>query len=437
MADNDYPPSWYALTRDPGADRPPLSARVEADIAIVGGGFAGLHVARLLAMRGRKVVLVERRRIGWGASGRNGGFVGAGFAARSAMLIDRLGADHARRLYSQSKRGVEIVRTALEELGRPHLLMGSGKLTVARSDQGAAFAERTRRLADTLGASFEPWDTARVRGLLATGRYHQAIHDAHAFHVHPLNLALALASDIERLGGGVHEGSAALSLERQRAAWCLRTATGEISAPHVVLAGNADLGAVHRRVARAVLPVATYVAVTAKLGPRLADAIRWAGAISDTRRAGDYYRVVDGDRLLWGGRITTDTREPRRLRVLMRGDILAVYPQLEGVAIDHAWPGIMGYAPHMMPQVGEIEPGLWVCSAFGGHGVAQTAAGADAVAAGIAGEDDRWTMFRPFGTGWAGGAIGRVATQLVYWKLQANDWWDERRQAANAEKLRT
>jgi glycine/D-amino acid oxidase-like deaminating enzyme len=276
-----------------------------------------------------------------------------------------------------------------------------------------------------------------VRALIVTVRYHQAIHDPKSFHIHPLNFALALARDIEGLGGELYERTDAVGLERQGAAWRLRTAAGEIAARHVVLAGNADLGPVQSRIARAVLPVATYVAVTAKLGPGLAELIRWAGAISDTRRAGDYYRVVDGDRLLWGGRITTDTREPPRLREMMRSDILAVYPTLGEVGIDYAWPGIMGYAPHLMPQVGEIEPGLWVCSAFGGHGLAQTAAGADVLAAAIAGEDDRYKLFRPFGTGWAGGPLGRIATQLVYWKLQANDWWDEKRQAENAEKLRT
>jgi gamma-glutamylputrescine oxidase len=437
MADTDYPASWYAATRDSSPDRAPLVGRTEADVAVVGGGFAGLHTARLLAMRRRKVVLVERRRIGWGASGRNGGFVGAGFAARSGALIDRLGLDHARRLYGQSQRGVAIVRAAIDELGRPDIRMGSGKLTISRTDQGTGFADRTRALAAKLGASFEPWETERVRALIATARYHQAIHDPQSFHIHPLNFALALAHDIEQRGGQVHERSDATGLERQGAAWRLRTAGGEIAARHVVLAGNADLGRVQPRVARAVLPVATYVAVTAKLGPRLAEFIRWPGAISDTRRAGDYYRIVDGDRLLWGGRITTDTREPPRLRALMGGDILSVYPQLGEVAIDFAWPGIMGYAPHMMPQVGGIEPGLWVCSAFGGHGVAQTAAGADALAAAIAGEDDRYKLFRPFGTAWAGGPLGRIATQLVYWKLQAGDWWDETRQAKNAETLRT
>jgi gamma-glutamylputrescine oxidase len=437
MADTDYPASWYAATRDSSPDRAPLSGRTEADVAVVGGGFAGLHTARLLAMRGRKVVLVERRRIGWGASGRNGGFVSAGFAARSGALVDRLGIDHARRLYAQSQRGVAIVRAALEELGRPDICMGSGKLTVSRTDQGASFADRTRALAAKLGASFEPWEANRVRALIATPRYHQAIHDPQSFHIHPLNFAQALAHDIERRGGRLYERSDAAGLERQGAVWRLRTTGGEIAARHVVLAGNADLGGVHRRTAGAVLPVATYVAVTAKLGPGLAEFIRWPGAISDTRRAGDYYRIVEGDRLLWGGRITTDTREPPRLRALMRGDILSVYPALGDVKIEYAWPGIMGYAPHMMPQVGEIEPGLWVCSAFGGHGVAQTAAGADALAGAIAGEDDRYRLFQPFGTAWAGGPLGRLATQLVYWKLQASDWWDETRQAKNAEKLRT
>ncbi len=435
MPDSDYPNSWYAATRVASPQRASLAGRKEADVAVVGAGFAGLHAARLLAMAGLRVAMLERHSVAWGASGRNGGFVGAGFAQRSGALIEQLGLDHARRLYAQSQRGVAIVHDAVEALA-PGSRMGSRKLTVSRTDQGTGFADRTRALAQKLGASFEPWETTEVRAVLATERYHQAIHDPASFHIHPLNFALALATDIERRGGEIFERTDAMSLERG-GGWRVRTSKGEIAARHVVLAGNADLGPVQPRIARAVLPVATYVAVTEKIGPALARAVRWSGAISDTRRAGDYYRVVDGDRLLWGGRITTDTREPPRLRDMMRGDIVSVYPQLADVRIDFAWPGIMGYAPHKMPQVGEIEPGLWVCSAFGGHGVAQTASGADAVAAGILGDDDRWKLFRPFGTAWAGGPIGRMAAQAAYWSLQAQDWWDEKRQARNAETLRT
>jgi len=224
MGDNAYPASWYAATRDTSADRPPLVARIEADVAVVGGGFAGLHTARLLARQGRQVALVERRRIAWGASGRNGGFVGPGFAERSGALIDRLGLDHARGLYAQSQRGVAIVREAIDELGRPDirmgpLLMGSGKLSVSRTDQGPGFADRTRALADTLGAAFEPWDTTRVRALLATPRYHQAIHDPLSFHIHPLNFALALAADIEARGGAIRDCTRPRSALPARTTW--------------------------------------------------------------------------------------------------------------------------------------------------------------------------------------------------------------------------
>lgn len=437
MAENDYPASWYAATRDESRERAPLTTQEEADVAVIGGGFAGLHTARLLAHQGKRVAVLERRCIGWGASGRNGGFVGPGYAQRSGALIDRLGLDHTRRLYAQSQRGVAIVREAIAEFGRTDILMGTGKLSVSRTDQGAGFADRTRKLAEQLGASFEPWPTERTRSVLDTARYHQAIHDPTSFHIHPLNFVLALADDIERHDGTIHESTEAMELTREGSSWRLRTARGGVTARHVVLAGNADLGTVQPRIARAVLPVATYVAVTEKLSPRLGEAIRWAGAISDTRRAGDYYRVVDGDRLLWGGRITTDTTEPPRLREMMRSDIISVYPQLGDIGIAYAWPGIMGYAPHKMPQVGEIEPGLWVCSAFGGHGVAQTAAGADAVASGILGDPFRSRLFAPFDTGWAGGPAGRAATQLAYWGLQMRDWWDEKRQAQNAETLRT
>jgi len=434
--DSAYPASWYAATRDQAPERPVLSGTREVDVAVVGGGFAGLHVARLLARTGRRVAVLERRCVGWGASGRNGGFVGAGFAERSAAIVAKVGRDHARALYTQSMRGRAVVRAVIEEANRPGLLMGEGRLVVARTDQGAGFADATRAMADTLGATFEPWTTEQVQAVATTDRYFQAVHDAQSFQIHALNLALFLAAETERHGGQVFEASEGRALVREGTRWRLSTALGEIRAPHVVLAGSADLGPVHRRLAAAVLPVATYVAVTAKLGPKIAEAVRWAGSISDTRRAGDYYRVIDGDRFLWGGRITTDTSEPARLREWMRGDILSVYPQLSDAPIEWAWPGTMGYAPHRMPQVGEIEPGLWISSAFGGSGLGPTAAAADAIAAGITGEDDRWKLFAPWGTPWAGGFVGRAATQLVYWKMQLADRIDEARQAKNALALR-
>jgi len=424
----DHPASWYAATRHAAPEWPALQAARRADVAIVGGGFAGLHLARLLAMRGQQVVLLERHRIGWGASGRNGGFVSPGFAQSATVLLRQLGRDAARALYAHSQAGVRLVETTIGELQRPELLMGRGQLTCCRTPQRPAFADDVRALADALGARFEPWAPQRVQSMLATPRYHDAVHDPEAFQIHPLNFALALAADIARRGGRVHEGSGVLRIERQGKHWVACTETGRVEAPELVLAGNADLGRLHGRLARAVLPVATFVAVTEPLGEALRACMSWPGAVTDTRRACDYFRVVDGSRLLWGGRITTDTREPRSLRALMRRHITAVFPQLErepALKIAYAWPGIMGYAVHQMPFIGRLEPGLWVSSAYGGHGLGQTAAGALLLAKAIVDGDDEWRRYGDFPMSWAGGPLGRALTETAYRWMQARDRWDE------------
>lgn len=424
----DYPASWYAATRDSAPERAPLAGEVEADVVIVGGGFAGLHLARLLVKQGRQVVVLERHRIGWGASGRNGGFVSAGFAESSAVLQRRLGADAARALYAASQAGVTLVEDSIGELQRPDLLMGRGQLTCCRSAQAPGFVDEVRALSQALGAHFEPWTNQQLHSVLRSARYHEAIHDPQAFQIHPLNLALALAADVAARGGQVFEASAVRAVHRGGSVWLAETANGRVRARELVLAGNADLGALHGRLQRAVLPVATYVAVTEPLGPELKALVAWPGAVTDTRRACDYFRVVDGDRLLWGGRITTDTREPRGLRAFMRRHILDVFPTLgDRLRIAHAWPGIMGYALHKMPFIGRLEPGLWVSSAYGGHGLGQTAAGALLLARAITEGDDEWRRFDAFPLRWTGGPFGRAATQAAYWWMQARDRWDEAR----------
>ena len=147
-------------------------------------------------------------------------------------------------------------------------------------------------------------------------------------------------------------------------------------------------------------------AVTAPLGEKLFDAVRYTGAVADTRRAGDYYRIVADDRLLWGGRISTRTSEPWRLKAQMRRDILKVYPQLGDVEIEYAWAGTMAYAVHKMPQIGELAPGYWLASAFGGHGLNTTAMAGEMIARAILDGDDRWRLFSPYELVWAGGRSG-------------------------------
>ncbi|RYG21327.1 MAG: FAD-binding oxidoreductase, partial [Burkholderiales bacterium] len=154
----------------------------------------------------------------------------------------------------------------------------------------------------------------------------------------------------------------------------------------------------------------------------ISEAIRTSFAVGDQRRAGDYYRLVDGgNRLLWGGRITTRVSEPDRLSELLRRTMVATFPQLAELGVDMAWSGRMAYARHLMPQIGPVEDGLWSCTAFGGHGLNTTAIGGKVVAEAILGQSDRWQAFSPFGIKWAGGVVGRMAAQSTYWWLQARD----------------
>jgi gamma-glutamylputrescine oxidase len=195
----------------------------------------------------------------------------------------------------------------------------------------------------------------------------------------------------------------------------------------VLVATGGYTGPVFSPMKRAFLPIATYVLLTEAAPDLLQSAIRTSAGIGDDRRAGDYYRLVDGGaRLLWGGRITTRTTEPRDVAQLLRHEMVTTYPQLSGLKVELAWSGLMSYARHLMPQIGRHQPGVWYCTAFGGHGMNTTAIGGTVIAEAILGASDRFKQFAPFGLVWNGGPFGIAAAQLTYWAYQTSDWARER-----------
>ena len=194
----------------------------------------------------------------------------------------------------------------------------------------------------------------------------------------------------------------------------------------VVLACGGYLSGLDRRVDAAVMPIATYVVVTEPLGARMDEILRTRAAVYDTRFAFDYYRPLPDTRLLWGGRISVRDRSPSRVRDLLRGDMLKVFPQLDGIRIDYAWSGLMSYARHQMPQIGQAEPGLWYAQAFGGHGVAPTTFAGEVVASAITGGDARWRQFADYGLVSAMKPAGYAAAQLSYWWAEFKDAWKDR-----------
>ncbi|MDY0882816.1 NAD(P)/FAD-dependent oxidoreductase [Dongia soli] len=405
----------------------PLQASLEVETCVIGGGLAGLSIALELSRLGRSVALLEANRIAWGASGRNGGFVSPGYACDLEKIENRVGTDHARDLYRLSMEGVSIVAENIRSLAIEHAIPVSGIYSVIRYDGGDELQAYRDRMARDFGKSLHYVSRDELRETLRSPKYHQALYSPDSFHFHPLNYCQALAGEICRLGGHIYEETRALSIDLDRPEKLIRTATGQIKAQHVVFAGGGYTDRLCAELSRAYLPIATYVLLTERNPELIKSAIRTEAGIGDDRRAGDYYRVVDGGRLLWGGRITTRRSDPNNLAQLLRQEMVSTYPQLAELKVEIAWSGLMSYARHLMPQIGQLAPGIWHATAFGGHGMNTTSIGGRLIAEGIAGQSDRYRLFAPFGLEWNGGPFGLIAAQLTYWTYQLQDLWRERK----------
>ena len=428
-----YADTYYARTLVEASPCPTLEGRETADAVVVGGGLAGLTAALELARAGRSVIVLEAERVGWGASGRNGGFVGPGYATGHANITRMVGAESARTLHRMSIEGVRIVEDNIRDLGLTDNRLVYGKISVLRYHDPEGLARQRDLMEKEFGYRLEVMSTDAVRAVLRSSKYYQALYDPASFHFHPLNYARSLARAIEALNGKVFEGSRVIGCDLDGAEKIVRTAGGEVRARDVILAGGGYTDGLVPRLRRSILPISTYVLLTEPAPERIADAVRTPVAISDNRRAGDYYRLVDdGARLLWGGRITTRTTEPRRLAAMMQKTMASTYPQLEGVRVETAWSGLMAYARHLMPLIGQLQPGVWYAFGFGGRGMNTTAIGGRVIAEGILGLSDRYRLFEPFGLAWNGGPFGVAAAQLTYWTYQALDLARERRAARAA-----
>lgn len=417
------PDSYYSGTA-PGTRLPPLQGRTEADVCVIGGGFAGMNTLLGLVERGTgSVVLLEARRLGEGASGRNGGFVFGGYSLGEQALLDRLGEPLARRLYAGTRAAVALIRERSARYRIDCERRDSGVLWVNWFRDPEVLRRRQRLLAQHFGVRWEWVPSQELAGMVRSTRYHDALFEPDAFHLHPLRYLQGLAEACLRHGARIHESSPAVALERAGAGWRVRTPEGEVLARQVVLACGGYLAGLRRKIDSAVLPIATYAMATEPLGERMGEILRTEAAVYDTRFAFDYYRPLPDGRLLWGGRISIRDRRPEEVASLLRRDMLKVFPQLAGVRVEHAWSGLMSYARHEMPQIGELEPGLWFAQAFGGHGVAPTTHAGELLAAAIVEGDTHWREFSAFGLASAWKPIGHLAAQFGYWWLQARDAW--------------
>jgi gamma-glutamylputrescine oxidase len=420
------PASYYRATATAYGGFAPLAGRHARRVVVIGGGYAGLNTALGLAERGvGDVALLESETVGFGASGRNGGFVFAGYSRGEQALVRELGQDNAKALFLSTLGGVQLIRSRVGKYRIPCAMVDEGVIWANWFHDPRILRERQEFLAEQFGVHWDWVPKSTVRELLRSERYSDALWERNAVHLHPLNYAIGLARAAAEKGVAVHEHSPVTALARHGEGWRVSTAGGDIEAEHVVLCCGGYLAGLDSQVDRAVLPIATYVMVTEPLGPRLRECINTRAAVYDTRFAFDYYRPLPDSRLLWGGRISIRDRSPARVRDLLYRDLLKVYPQLAGVHIDFAWSGLMSYARHQMPQIGRKPNGLWYAQAFGGHGVAPTTVAGELLAAAIAQDDTAWQRFAPFGLVSAMRPAGFLGAQASYWWYQAADWWND------------
>ncbi|WP_376696509.1 NAD(P)/FAD-dependent oxidoreductase [Wenzhouxiangella sp. EGI_FJ10305] len=419
--------SWYqseAGARNWAA----LEGAQRCRVAVVGGGLAGIATAVGLVERGMPdVVVLEAGEPGAGASGRNGGFVFAGYSLGNDDLIDQVGEDVAARLHGHTRASVALIRRRIEQYRIDCQVNDAGVVLADWFDEPETLQATAERMRARLGFELEWIPAAEMGGWVASSRYGGGLFEPGSFHFHPLRHIRGLSAVIESGGGRVFGNSGVRSIRRNGSGWRLETEQGRLDAEQVLLATGGYDRRLVPSVQRALQPVATYIAVTEPLGERLRDYLPRPVAVYDTRFAFDYYRPLPDTRLLWGGRISMAGRSPAAIRRLMRRDLARVFPGLSDVRLDYAWGGWMSYARHEMPLLGRTGDGVWHALAFGGHGMATTTLAGEVLAEALCGDGQRLAEFERWRPVWAGGLLGRAVGQGIYWRAQLRDFWRDRR----------
>ncbi len=417
--------SFYRAT-SPQESGAGLQGQQETAICIIGAGFAGLATAMSLVEAGhRNVVILEAESIAHGASGLNGGFVFGGFSLGERALVQQVGVVKARQLYQLTLAAVAKIRMRIEKYQIQCDASNSGIYLANWFDDDKLLDEQEKFMRDTMGVAWQRVSKADLAQKLHSERYFGGLFEENAFHFHPLKYAQGLARVLRDHGVRIYENSRVQSLQKNGAQWRVNTASGSVSAQHVMVCCGGYIEKLYPKLAQAILPIATYVMATEPLQEKLALAMETPAAVYDTRFAFDYYRPLQDSRLLWGGRISIMQRGPKQVAELLYADMLKVYPQLAGVKVEHAWCGMMSYGRHKMPQLGCLPEGLWYAMGFGGHGVGPTTMAGEVMARAMLGNRDGLDMFAPWGLPITGGPVGLLAAQLTYWYYELRDWLKE------------
>ena len=384
-----YPDSYYAASANPARPRPPLTGEVEADIGIVGAGYSGLSTALHLAEQGYEVALLEANKVGWGASGRNGGQIVNGLNAGLDKIERNYGAERAAFVGGLVQEGGRTIRRIVRDYGIPCDLKDGNLFTAYTAKHMKEFEEKQALWRKHGMDDHEMLDATEVKTHVASDVYAGGMFDRTGGHLHPLNLALGEAEAIEDLRGRIYEGSA---LVRQEGT-TLHTATGSLRCKSVVLCGNAYLGKTVPALTSRVMPVSTQMVTTEPLGERADALLPTDICVEDARYILDYFRLSADKRLIFGGGSIYGGADPADVRAKLRPNLEKVFPQLKGVALDYAWSGNFALSFSRVPQMGRLEDGVYFAHGYSGHGVTGSHLFGKILAEAIHGDLSRFDVF--------------------------------------------
>jgi gamma-glutamylputrescine oxidase len=412
--------SWYAASANRELGFPALAGELDTDVCIIGGGYTGLSTAIHLRQRGYRVVLLEANRIGWGASGRNGGHVGTGQRADQADLEKWLGLDRARILWNLGLEAVETVCSLIEDFAIDCELKQGNLHVAAKPAHAAELRQHVEHLERSYGYRqmryVEPAELAEM----TSGRgFHGATLDQGCRHLHPLNYALGLAAAAGELGAQLFEGSRVLSYTEGEPVR-VRTAGGQVRARYLVLACNGYLEKLEPRTAGRIMPINNYMLATEPLSETLArQLIRDDTSMSDTLFVINYWKLSADRRLLFGGGESYSRRFPADIKAFVRKHMLRIYPELDATRIDYGWGGTLAITMNRMPDFGRLSGNTFYAHGYSGHGVPIATLAGKLLAEAISGTAERFDVMAsvPSRT-FPGGTLlrwpGLVAGMLFY-----------------------
>lgn len=418
-----HAPSYYAASANAAPERLPLSGAIAADVCVVGAGYTGLSAAIALAEAGFKVVVLEQAKVGWGASGRNGGQIVHSYSRDIDVIEDQFGKAVADTLGHMMYEGAKIIRERVFEYDIACDLKDGGVYAATSKSKVPGLVEQK--------ALWEKWgnttlslidNKTELKSVVNSDLYEAILIDQSGGHFHPLNLALGEAAAVEKLGGTIYEDCAVTRIERGSPA-IVHTANGSIKARYVIVACNAYIGDLEPELAKMSMPCGTQVIATEPLGKLADELIPSDFCVEDNNFLLDYYRLSGDKRLIYGGGVIYGARDPAHVESIIRPKMIKTFPQLAGIKVDYGWTGNFLLTLSRLPEVGRLTDNIYYSQGCSGHGVTFTHLIGRVLGEAIRGHAERFDAFAmlphyPF----PGGRMFRVPlTALGAWWYQLRD----------------